>query len=83
MKKKRFADIIMVLIILMIVSTGVLVALRLTAEEETVYGSAFQITAIPDNRLVADENTENLCSISIQCDTILNNLDKLEEAKAP
>lgn len=83
MKKKRLADIIMVLIILMIVSTGVLVALRLTAEEETVYGSAFQITAIPDNRLVADENTENLCSISIQCDTILNNLDKLEEAKAP
>ena len=83
MKKKRLADVIMVLIILMIVSTGVMVALKLTAEEETVYGSAFQITAIPDNRLVADENTENLCTIIILCDTVLNNLDKLEEAKAP
>lgn len=83
MKKKQIANIVMVLVILVIVSAGVLVALRLTAQEESLYGSEYRVTAIPDNRLVTDEETRNLCTITIRCDTVFDNEERLEEAKAP
>ena len=83
MKKKTIANLIMVLIIASILSCGILVATMLTSEKENIFGSEYKITAIADNRLVTDENTENLCTITILCDTILDNGDKLEEAKAP
>ena len=83
MKKKNIANLIMVVIIAAIVAVGVFAAFRLMSEEESLYGSEFQITPIPDNRLVTDEGTENLCTITIRCDTVFDNLEKLEEAKAP
>ena len=83
MKKKNLANILMVLMILAILATGVLTARLLTKEENSAFGSAYRITAIPDNRLVTNENTTNLCTITVLCDTILNNTEKLEEAKAP
>lgn len=83
MKKKNRANLIMVLIIAAMVIGGVVLALSLTAEEESIYGGEFAPTPIPDNRLVTNEGTENLCTITIRCDTIFDNAEKLEEAKAP
>lgn len=83
MKKKNIANIVMVLMIAVILICGILVATMLTSEKENTFGSEYKITAIADNRLVTDENTENLCTITILCNTILNNADKLEPAKAP
>ena len=83
MKKKTLANLIMVLMIAGILVTGILVATKLTSQEESFFGSEYKITEIPDHRLVSDENTTNLCTITVRCDTILNNADKLEPAKAP
>lgn len=83
MKKNKIANIIMVLVIAGILLSGILVATMLTAEEDSLFGSEYKITEIPNNRLVTNENTENLCTVTILCDTILSNPDKLEEAKAP
>lgn len=73
----------MVAIIAAILLSGVGLATMLTAEEESSFGSAYQITPLPDNRLVTDEHTQNLCTVSICCDTALHNADKLEPAKIP
>ena len=83
MKKIKKANVIMVLVIAGILLAGILIATMLTAEEESMFGSEYKITAIPENRLVTDGNTGNLCTIAILCNTILNNAEKLEEAKAP
>ena len=83
MKKQQRANLIMVLIIVLIAAIGVFAAVQLIAPEKTLFGSEYRITVIPDNRLVTDENTENLCTITIRCDTIFDNADKLDEAKAP
>lgn len=83
MKKKTIANLIMVLVIALIVAIGALVAWFLQSGEECVYGSQFHRVEIPDNRLVTNEDTENLCTITIRCDTIFDNSQMLEEAKAP
>ena len=83
MKKINKANVIMVLVIAGILLAGILTATMLTAGEESMFGSEYKITQIPDNRLVTDENTANLCTITVLCETILNNAEKLEEAKAP
>ena len=83
MKKKTIANLIMVLTIALIVSVGALVAWFLIEPEESLYGSEFHRVEIPDNRLVMNEDTQNLCTITIRCDTIFDNTDALEEAKAP
>lgn len=83
MKKRKTANLIMVLLIAGILLSGILVATMLTREEESIFGSEYKITAIPENRLVQDENSANLCTITIRCDTILDNADKLDAAKAP
>ena len=83
MKKKTIANLIMVLIIALIVAVGVLVAWFLIEPEESLYGSEFHRVEIPGNRLVSNQDTQNLCTITIRCDTIFDNVDALEEAKAP
>ena len=83
MKKKTIANLIMVLTIALIVAVGALVAWFLIEPEECLYGSEFHRVEIPDNRLVTNENPQNLCTITIRCDTIFDNADALEEAKAP
>lgn len=83
MKKINKANVIMVLVIAGILLAGILIATMLTAEEESMFGSEYKITAIPNNRLVTDGDSTNLCTITILCDTILNNAEKLEAAKAP
>jgi len=83
MKKQQKANLIMVLIILLIAAVGIFAAVQLIAPEKSLFGSAYSITEIPGNRLVTDENSENLCTITVRCDTVFDNADKLEEAKAP
>lgn len=83
MKKKQIANIVMTVMILVIVAAGVLVAMSLRTEAENALGGQFQITPIPGDTLVTNEDTENVCTITIRCDTILNNLDSLDSAKAP
>lgn len=83
MKKKKTANLIMVLIIGLLLAAGIFGALALMGEEESRYGSEFRTTPIPDNRLVTNGDTQNLCTITIRCDTIFDNAESLEEAKAP
>ena len=88
MKKKTIANLIMVLIIALMVCVGALVAWFLmepevALPEETVAGNEFARKEIAGNRLVQDETTENLCTITILCHTILDNMDALEAAKVP
>ena len=83
MKKKTIANLIMVLTIALIVAVGALVAWFLIEPEESIFGSEFHRTEIAGNRLVQNENTENLCTITIRCDTIFDNVDSMEEAKLP
>ena len=83
MKKKTISNLIMVLVIALIVAVGALVAWFLMEPEGNVLGSEFRRTEIPQNRLVQNENTEKLCTITIRCDTILDNVDSLEAAKLP
>ena len=83
MKKKTIANLIMVLTIALIVAVGALVAWFLIEPEESLYGSEFHRVEISNNRLVMNEDTQNLCTITIRCDTIFDNADALEAAKAP
>ena len=83
MKKKTISNLIMVLTIALIVAVGVLVAWFLIEPEESLYGSEFHRVEIPGNRLVSNQDTQTLCTITIRCDTIFDNADALEEAKAP
>lgn len=83
MKKRKTANLVMVLVIAAVMAGGILGAFALMSPEESVYGSEFKTVPIPENRLVTDENTENLCTITIRCDTVFDNADALEEAKAP
>ena len=83
MKKKTIANLIMVLSIALIVAVGALVVWFLIEPEESIFGSEFHRTEIAGNRLVQNENPENLCTITIRCDTIFDNADSMEEAKLP
>lgn len=82
MKKKKLANLIMVLIILTIAIVGIVVAFSLRNGQDTGLGSQYHITKIPDNALIT-QGEDNVCTITIVCDTILDNLDNLEEEKAP
>ena len=83
MKKKTISNLIMVLSIALMVAVGALAAWFLKSGEESRLGSAFRRTEIGDNCLKQDENTGNVCTITIRCDTVLANLDSLEASKLP
>ena len=82
--KKKAANAIMVVIILTVAAAGIGFALQSGVfDNGPELGSEYKITQIPDNRLVTSENTENICTITIRCDTVLDNQNLLEEAKVP
>ena len=82
--KKKFSNTIMVVIILLIAALGISFVIQTgVLNQKPALGSEYKITAIPDNRLVTSENTENTCTITIRCDTVLDNQNLLEEAKVP
>lgn len=82
--KRKTANAIMVIIILTVAAAGIGFALQSGIfDNKPVLGSEYKIAPIPDNRLVTSENAENICTITIRCDTVLDNQNLLEEAKVP
>ena len=82
--KRRCGNAIMAVLLLEIVALGLGFAAELGAfEEKVALGSQYRIQEIPGNRLVSDEQTQNLCTITIDCRTILEHLSLLDEEKAP
>ncbi len=82
MKKKTVANLIMVLIIVALAIGGGFLAFSQRTDTDTGLGSQYQIKQLENNTLIEDGQTK-VCTITIVCDTILNNLDNLEEEKAP
>lgn len=82
--KRTSSNAIMVVIILTVAALGIGFALQAGIfDNKPELGSEYKIAHIPDNRLVTSENTENICTITIHCDTVLDNQNLLEEAKVP
>ena len=82
--KRKVSNAIMVIIILTVAAVGIGFALQSGIfDNKPELGSEYKIAQIPDNRLVTSENTENICTITIRCDTVLDNQNLLEEAKVP
>ena len=83
MKKQQKANLIMVLIIAVIAAIGVFAAIQLIKPEEIPFGTEYKITQIPDNYLEVEGEFKDTCTITIRCDTIFDNADKLERSKIP
>ena len=84
MGKRKSSNAIMVAIILTIAAVGIGFALQSSIfDNKPELGSKYIVTQIPDNRLVTSENVKNICTITIRCDTVLDNQNLLEEAKVP
>ena len=82
--KRKSSNAIMVVIILTVAAVGIGFALQSGIfDNKPELGSEYKIAPILDNRLVTSENTENICTITIRCDTVLDNQNLLEEAKVP
>lgn len=81
--KKKTANLIMVLIIAAIVIAGVAVAFTLKEDTSDGLGSQYKIQKIQDNALIEPGQEDNICTITIVCDTILDNTKNLNEEKAP
>ena len=82
--KRKSSNAIMVIIILTVAAAGIGFALQSGVfDNKPELGSEYKIAQIPDNRLVTSEDTENICTITIRCDTVLDNQNLLEEAKVP
>ena len=81
--KKKTANLIMVLIIVAIVIAGVVVAFTLKTDTGDGLGSQYKIQKIQGNALIEPGQEDNICTITIVCDTILDNTKNLNEEKAP
>ncbi len=82
--RRRFSNAMMVLLIALIASLGIGFALQMRAAQQSpTLGSQYRITPIADNRLVTSADAQNLCTITVRCDTVLGNLSRLEQAKLP
>ena len=79
--KKKTANFLMVLAIAVIVLGGVLLAFALREQTSDHLGSSYQITPIPDKYLAG--GGDKTCTITIVCPTIFDNLNSLNEEKAP
>lgn len=84
LRKKRFSNALMVIVIATIFALGAGVAVELGAfAPKAELGSEFVTATIPDDRLVTNEDTHLICTVRISCDTILDNLSALDDAKRP
>ena len=83
MKKQQKANLIMVLIIAVIAAIGVFAAIQLLKPEEILFGTEYAVAQIPDHYLEAEGEFKDTCTITIRCDTIFDNADKLEQSKIP
>lgn len=82
--KRKFSNALMVAVILLIGALGIgFVTQSGLVLPQSKLGSSYRITPIPDNRLVIGQNPENLCTVTVRCDTVLNHLSLLDDAKVP
>ena len=81
--KKRTANLIMVLIIAAIVVAGVTAAFALRVDNGDGLGSQYRIQKLKDNAVITSGQEDNVCTVTIVCDTILDNIGKLNKEKAP
>jgi hypothetical protein len=83
--KKKYANLIMIGIIAVVLTGGILLALRMAQEQNTQpqLGSEVSPSPAEENIITISDDPQNLCTVTIVCSTILDNIDKLEEAKAP
>lgn len=80
MKKRTLSNCIMVLVIAALAVGGVLFALsRREADGETL-GSRFQAVSVGDALTGAGEN---ICTVRVECVTVLSRLDDLDGSKTP
>ena len=82
MNQMKKANVIMVLIILAIAIAGVITAFALKTNTGDGLGSQYKITKLKDNALMEAGQTD-ACTITVVCNTILDNTDNLNEEKAP
>lgn len=83
MKKKKTANLIMVLIIVAIAIAGVVTAFLLKTNTGDGLGSQYKIQKLQENAVITPGQEDHVCTITIVCDTILDNTDNLNEEKAP
>lgn len=83
MKKKNLANIVMVVVIAAMVCGGVVAALHFREAASDGLGSEFQAGSVPGDAILLSEEPENLCRITIVCDTILRSQERLDPAKLP
>ena len=83
MKKKRKANLIMVLIIAAIVIAGINAALMLKPDADSQPMQRYTSPGIQDSALIDPESEGTVCTITIVCNTILDNMVSLNEEKAP
>ena len=83
--KKKYANLIMMGIIAVVLTGGILLALRMAQGQNTQpqLGSEVSPSPAEENIITISDDPQNLCTVTIVCSTILDNIDKLEEAKAP
>ena len=81
--KKRTANLIMVLVIAAIVVAGVTAAFALRGDNGDGLGSQYRIQKLKDNAVITPGQEDNVCTVTIVCDTILDNIGKLNKEKAP
>ena len=83
MKKKTIANLIMVWIIGLIITTGAVLAWYWYTPDESEYGALYAVSKIEDDRLVSNAESENLCTITIRCATVFENEAQLDPEKKP
>ena len=76
MKKKTRRNFIMVALIAVILACGIVGAVLLRPEEKPV-------TLDGTSATVPEGSGEQVCTVEIRCDTVLDHMDKLNTAKAP
>ena len=79
MKKKTVRNLIMVWVIGLIVTAGAILAWYLYTPQESTYGALYAVREIE----AADPESENVCTVTIRCDTVFDNEARLNTEKAP
>ncbi len=82
MKKQKILNLIMVLTILAIAIAGAAIAFCLKTDTAGDLGGQYSRLEIKDGTLIEPGQEGNVCTITIVCDTILSNKNKLNEEKA-
>lgn len=83
MKKQKIWNLIMVLSILAIVIAGAAIAFSLKTDSGNDLGGQYSRQELQDGALIEPGQEDNICTITIVCDTILSNKSRLNEEKAP